>query len=280
VIAAADVIETLRRWTPTGLYPFARVVYRRAVAPVECWCVAKADELLQRTYDGRLLPPALLRFKVRGMSSGEQFARIGRQCANDIAQALASVGVRLDECRSILDFGCGCGGTLLWLRDLAPNASICGTDIDAEAIAWSRTHLSFATFTTNGADPPLEFDDARFDVVYAVSVFTHLDEAFQARWLAELRRVLMPGGTAVITLHGAGSWREMPAQDRETLARRGFVFVRNDASRGLFPDWYQMSFHSRAYVESVYAEFFDVIGFIERSMNGHQDIVILRRRPD
>jgi len=278
MITSANVINAVKRWTPRSLYPLARTIYHRVIAPFECWCIAVADRLLNRTYAGRVLPPALLRFKVRGSPSGTTFASIGRACANDIDTALRTFGRSLASSRSILDFGCGCGGTLLWLRDLAPTASISGTDIDAEAIKWCRENLPFANFNTNGALPPLLYEDASFDLVYAISVFTHIDEDYQFRWLAELKRIVKPGGTCLITLHGPGTWNEMPVHDQETLERCGFVFIRTDATRGLFPDWYQTAFHRQAYVESKFAQYFDVVGFIPRGLNQHQDIVVLERR--
>ena len=163
--------------------------------------------------------------------------------------------------------------------DLAPAASISGTDIDAQAIDWCRANLPFATFATNGALPPLAYPDASFDLVYAISVFTHLDEDYQLRWLQELRSVVKPGGTCLVTLHGPNTWNEMPAQDQQTLAQQGFVFIRTDATRGLFPDWYQNAFHLREYVETTFSKYFDVVGFLPRGLANHQDIVVLRAPP-
>ena len=198
--------------------------------------VAVADRVLRRRYDGRVLPPARLRYKVRGSASGDAFARIGRACATDIDAALRSCGHSVAQSRRILDFGCGCGGTLLWLTDLAPTASISGTDIDASAIEWCGANIPFAKFAVNGALPPLAYADASFDLVYAVSVFTHLDEDYQFRWLAELERIIVPGGVCVVTLAGPGSWNEMPVSDRQMLADRGFVYIRDEATSGLFPE--------------------------------------------
>ena len=50
-----------------------------------------------------------------------------------------------------------------------------------------------STFEANNALPPLLFPDCAFDLVFAISVFTHLDEQYQLAWLAELRRVAQPG---------------------------------------------------------------------------------------
>ena len=132
-------IDAVRRRTPRSLFPLARTLYHRLVAPFECAAVAATDRLRQRTYEGRVLPPAALRFKVRGTPSGDVFARVGRESARQIDEALRRSGRALGDYRSILDFGCGCGGTLPWVRDLAPQAALSGTDIDADAIAWCRS---------------------------------------------------------------------------------------------------------------------------------------------
>ncbi len=276
-MTTATIVNAVKRHTPTALYPIARTLYHRFVAPLERWSIGAADRILNRTYEGRVLPPAILRFKVRGSASGDAFARIGRSCANDIDATLTRFGRGLTSHTSILDFGCGCGGTLVWLRDIAPTATISGTDIDAAAIDWCRANLPFATFATNGALPPLAYADASFDLVYAISVFTHLDEDYQLRWLEELKRVIKPGGTCLITLHGPTAWNEMPTADQDTLARDGFVFIRTDATKGLFPDWYQNAFHLHSYVEATFSKYFSIVGFVPRGLADHQDIVVLER---
>ena len=48
--------------------------------------------------------------------------------------------------------------------------------------------------------PYLPFEDRYFDVIYAGSVFTHIDD-FAQTWFLELRRVLRAGGTLYVTIH-------------------------------------------------------------------------------
>lgn len=81
-------------------------------------------------------------------------------------------------------------------------AQLFGTDIDGESIDWCQSKLGhMATFTVNGFWPPLPFADGFFDVIYSISVFTHLPEDMQTAWLAELRRVAKPGGLLLLTVH-------------------------------------------------------------------------------
>jgi len=58
------------------------------------------------------------------------------------------------------------------------------------------------------AIPTLPIPDASIDLVYAFSVFSHIDE-FELAWLAELRRVLKPGGIAYLTTHTDHTWSQL-----------------------------------------------------------------------
>ena len=54
----------------------------------------------------------------------------------------------------------------------------------------------------NGSLPPLNISDHSVDVLYCVSVFTHLSENQHNAWLKEILRVLKPGDLFVGTFHG------------------------------------------------------------------------------
>jgi ubiquinone/menaquinone biosynthesis C-methylase UbiE len=128
----------------------------------------------------------------------------------------------------------------------------------------------------NEALPPLPYPDASFDLIYAVSVFTHLDEERQFLWLAELRRVCMPGGMVVLSLHGDRCVQHMVPEKAEQVREEGILFDRGDGFKGIYPDWYQMTFHTEAYVRERFAAFFTVIDYLPRAID-YQDIVVLQR---
>ncbi len=79
------------------------------------------------------------------------------------------------EGRRLLDFGCGAGRTLRHFLDDADSAEIWGCDIDQESIDWLEHNLCPPLHVVrNEAAPGLPFEDGHFDVVWALSVFTHL----------------------------------------------------------------------------------------------------------
>jgi SAM-dependent methyltransferase len=114
--------------------------------------------------------------------------------------------------KAVLDFGCGAGRAIRHLAPLAPETELWGSDIDPRCIEWDREHLSPPiSFVVNGEAPPLPLPDARFDLVYAISVFTHITRHWAA-WLVELDRVLAPGGRIVATFMGEGMYEAVAGE--------------------------------------------------------------------
>lgn len=210
------------------------------------------------------LPPAELRYRVSSSPDAQNFINIGKKCANDIQTAVRQAGYKLTEFERILDFGCGCGRTLIHLKELAPQAHFDGADIDAGAIEWCKQNLGFATFKVGDASPPTDYASDTFDFIYAISVFTHLDEDYQFRWLEELRRIAKRGGVLLLTV------------DSSLVGEKDFVFQRSYED-GLFPAWYQNAFHSEKYVKENFGKYFEVMTYLPKGMNDHQDVVVLKK---
>jgi 2-polyprenyl-3-methyl-5-hydroxy-6-metoxy-1,4-benzoquinol methylase len=143
------------------------------------------------------LPPPRLRSLVGGSPNGAWFVAAGRASAAALRAAAIERGFDFDDPSiSILDFGCGCGRTSRhWQRPIH------GTDIRNELVVWCQEHLP-GNYTVNDPEPPTLYSNSAFDVVYAVSVFTHLTVDRQRQWLAEFARVIRPGGLLLLTTHG------------------------------------------------------------------------------
>ncbi|MEM6624772.1 MAG: methyltransferase domain-containing protein [Pseudomonadota bacterium] len=107
----------------------------------------------------------------------------------------------------VLDCGCGPGSITAGLARHAARGRAVGVDIEAaqiekaNAMATSEglANLSFQT----GDLFALPFDDASFEVVYSNGVLSHLSDPVSA--LAEMRRVLRPGGVAGVRLLDGGA---------------------------------------------------------------------------
>lgn len=101
-----------------------------------------------------------------------------------------------------LDVGCGDGGTSgLWLDSHA--RSYRGVDVSAPAIALAQEAGLNAQVIDDAATLP--FADSSFDAAVCVEVLEHVFEPQRA--VAEIARVLRPGGLLIISVPNVAYWR-------------------------------------------------------------------------
>lgn len=181
---------------------------------------------------GLPLPPPLLRVRVSSWRAGrEEWLESGELDARLIRELLARNGYDLERMDAILDFGCGCGRVARWWSDL-DGPQVHGSDVDRAAIRWCRRHLPFLEAKRSAAMPPLPYPAERFDLVYALSVITHLTEGSGRAWLAEIIRVLRPGGLLLFTVHGERFARVLSEEDRRRFRAGEVVITESPALSG------------------------------------------------
>jgi SAM-dependent methyltransferase len=218
--------------------------------------------------EGPPLPPRRLMVRVAGTPDADWFLRSGRAAYDAIA-----AHVPFDSVESVLDFGCGCGRVTRYWESF--DGAVSGSDVNAKAIDWCRANLGFATFERNALAPPLVFGPESFDLVYALSVFTHLTAALQLAWRDELLRVLRPGGLALVTTHGRSYLPRLDADERARFDR-GEVVVR----WGDVPGTNLCSaYHPEPYLRDTFAQGFTFLELEPEGARGNptQDLVLLRK---
>jgi SAM-dependent methyltransferase len=165
-----------------------------------------ADLVLQRR--DRLTPPT----RLQNVGEGD-FGAVGEAIVHYL-QALAG----LKSSDRVLDIGCGIGRTARVLaRELKTPGSYDGFDIVWESISWCQKHyrhtpapfrfkhadIHNTAYNPTGrwlaADYTFPYADESFDLVIAISVFTHLLPENAERYLTEASRVLSPGGRMFLT---------------------------------------------------------------------------------
>ncbi len=221
------------------------------------------------------IPPEALRVRVHGTEDEVTFLCVGHTIASRIKEIVIAEARSLELCKRLLDFGCGCGRVLRFFEDLPESCKLFATDIDDEAISWCRDNLaSLATFSKNSDEPPLNFDANSFDLIVAISVFTHLPESFELAWLSELNRVAKPGAILLLTVHGERLFWKVPRASYEELTRRGFCYAACDMTVGL-PEYYRTTFHNEAYIKQHWSKFFHIRRIVAL---GQQDVVVCEKR--
>jgi ubiquinone/menaquinone biosynthesis C-methylase UbiE len=116
-------------------------------------------------------------------ASGDGQVRYRVRCVDKLGHAF-----RGDE--KVLDAGCGDGGVARLLRERV--REVVGVDVEASSAWREEPDLSFSVANAE----QLPFKDALFDIVHSKDSLHHMQAPTRA--LAEYRRVLKPGGTALI----------------------------------------------------------------------------------
>lgn len=100
---------------------------------------------------------------------------------------------------NVLDVGCGIGDLLAFRRNTI------GADINPRAVAWCREHGHKAELMLPNVLP---FDASQFDGVVLDNVLEHITDPKPL--LAEVRRVLSPGGCVLIGVPGQRGYASDP----------------------------------------------------------------------
>jgi ubiquinone/menaquinone biosynthesis C-methylase UbiE len=280
-IMATGISESIRRIIPFRVRRLLRsgIVLRPSHAEDFEIQLKQLQDILRHEHQFVPPPPKSLQVRVLGLYSPD-FVESGWQTFQTFANALAKVGCYINSCENVLDFGCGCGRVIRAFHQMSPQSKLFGTDIDPEAIQWLRSNYPrFGIFSLNSELPPLPFGDDSFDLIYSISVFTHLPEKMQLEWLAELRRVSKPGGFILATTYDQNRYSVLNVANRTEFLKKGFCYVHEEVptTDGL-PAFYQTTFHSHDYIRRVWADFFEVVDIEPLAVDGHSDLVVLRRR--
>ena len=97
-----------------------------------------------------------------------------------------------------LSSGCGMGGSLLAYHD-AGAASVTGVEVDPDYVRLAGlrvTEVPTGEVRRINPDPPLPFADDAFDLIESMDVIEHVPDPMA--YLADLRRVLAPGGAILL----------------------------------------------------------------------------------
>ena len=237
------------------------------------WRQAYLTKVVQpATMDGVALPPPYLIMLVAGTADWNWFIDSGRATMDAFAEHAVKAGRSFESAQRVLDLGCGCGRLARHLPAMT-EAEIHGADYNPRLVRWCAKNLK-GHFVANRLNPPLSYPDAYFDIVYLMSVFTHLREETQREWLAELRRVTRPGGVVLVTFHDEDH-TTVSDEVRKQLAAKSF-HVLNDHVQG---SNLMASFQTRDHACKVFGEQFVVVRIVPSTKTRAQQAVAILRRP-
>jgi malonyl-CoA O-methyltransferase len=120
---------------------------------------------------------------------------------------------------AILDVGTGTGSLLQYLRDMYPEASLCGVDLAYNMCLRTAEKFGGGCLVVNGDAEKIPFKGGTFDLVVSTSALQWVGSISEA--IHELRRVLKPGGTLCIAFFCDGTLGELQRCFRDAARKNG-----------------------------------------------------------
>lgn len=107
-----------------------------------------------------------------------------------------------DATGKLLDVGCAAGSLTFLAASLRPNIEVTGVDVSASQVAFANSNIASLApkskfIAISATDLP--FPNNSFDMVTSVELIEHLNSSENARLVAEVFRVLRPGGYWIVT---------------------------------------------------------------------------------
>lgn len=182
------------------------------------------------------------------------------------------------------DFGGSTGRLFRHFHFQSGAWGVWSSDFKVTSVEWNIANMPAAIRVfQNIYLPILPIEDNSLDLITAMSVFTHIDET-ETGWLMELRRILRPGGLAIVTIHDEDTWLHMPQELRTVIERYSPELAAHpvlppgrSVSTFRTDDPYRCNtFHTTDFVRRQWGRYFEVRNFIPRA-SGAQTAVILRK---
>lgn len=175
----------------------------------------------------------------------------------------------------VLEFASGHGRFTRHLVKALGVPRVTVSDVVPSAVEFSR-----ATFGVDGFLSASRPEDVRwpgqYDLVFVLSLFSHLPRSTWSRWLRVLQDAVAPGGLLVFSTHGV----KAADFDNVTLDGEGFFFAPSSESNAIDANEYGTAFTSEAFVLKEIAEVWGPDALAHHALVhfwNHQDAYVLRK---
>lgn len=176
----------------------------------------------------------------------------------------------------LLDFGSGYGRVSRFYPHFFPNAEILVSEIKENALRYQQEALGF-TPVLHGSEPQ-ELGTGKFDLIIAISVFTHLPEELTRSWLKQLYTQLEDGGKMLFTYVNVN---QLPSE----FHTRDYHFTTHSEDAGV--NWvsdritnqeaYGSAFYTEEKLRKLVQEELGVEPEIVKALSGKQDGAIISK---
>ncbi|AVO48762.1 methyltransferase type 12 [Melaminivora suipulveris] len=188
---------------------------------------------------------------------------------------LETVGQPLLATPRVLEFASGHGRFTRHLVKALGTDRIAVSDVVPGAVEFARNTFGVQGFVSASRPEDVRWPQ-RYELVFVLSLFSHLPRSTWGRWLAQLYQAVTPAGLLVFSTHGA----KAAAYDNVQLDAEGFFFAPSSESQAIDKNEYGTTFTSQDFVRARIAEECGAASLVHSSAVhfwNHQDAWVLRK---
>lgn len=189
---------------------------------------------------------------------------------------LESAGRPLLGVKSFLEFASGHGRFTRHLVKAIGAQSVTASDVVTDAVDFARDTLGVRAFASASRPEELVTPE-QYEVVFVLSLFSHLPKSSWSRWLTRLYESVAPGGLLVFTTHGAEAVRRQGV----VLDDEGFFFAPSSESNAIDAQEYGTAFTSAEFVQAQVSQHIgadQLLLFAPTWFWHHQDAWVISKR--
>lgn len=243
------------------LYRFSRLVNR------------KKNSAFRKKNPHLIIPPDYFLYETYKLNY-EEFFKDGEHTAKEIIEWTKEY-TRLEK---ILDWGCGVSRVVMHIDKFTdPHTLVYACDINKQMISFNEKSYKNVLYSLISYDPPTNYENEYFDLIYGLSIFTHIDAATQENWIKEIHRILSTNGIFLFTTHGKFFYHKLLHSEKKILGELG-VFSKTYHQQGhRMTSTYNNPVMLRKLLEKYFGilEFHD--GEADLTKTGGQDLWIVKK---
>ena len=167
----------------------------------------------------------------------------GWRTLSELMLLLEAVDRPLLKTQSALEFAAGFGRFTRHLVKVLPGRVTC-TDVMPGSVEFLREQFGVESFQSSH-DPEQVLAPDKYDLVFVLSMFTHLPTRMWAPWLRALQRTVKPGGLLVFSVHNEDVAKEIGVVFDEA----GTHFINSSESPSIDAETYGTTFTTKKFVE-------------------------------
>jgi SAM-dependent methyltransferase len=107
----------------------------------------------------------------------------------------------LSVSHGILDYGCGIGMNIPYLRQCFPGAKLFGCDVSVESVRLAKSQIDYCQFDAIETPDDLKIYENKIDCIFISTVLHHIKPDERKIWLKALHDIMKKGSRMVIFEH-------------------------------------------------------------------------------